>query len=94
LREWVGSVGCPETDQAAGEVDVVGEVVPVVGDELGCPLRLTVDVPAQGVIGGTSFAVDQSVFDLSKVALEESNLMLKSWIGRILGGGHKREVVV
>jgi hypothetical protein len=38
---------------------------------LGAPLRLAVNVPAQGIVGRASLSVDQAVFDLSKVTLDK-----------------------
>ena len=69
LCERVGTVGGPEADCARGEVNVVCEVVPVSGDELCRPLRLTVYIPAEGVVGRAGFTVDETVFDLSAMRL-------------------------
>jgi len=94
VRERCGAVRRPKADLATAEVDVVGKVVPVVRLELGAPLCITVDVPAQGIVGRTGLSVDQTVFDLSEVTLKESDLMLVSGIGRIRRGRHEREVII
>jgi len=94
LHERGRAIGRPETARSAAEVDVVREVVPVVGNELSTPLRLTVGVPAEEVVGRTLLAVDQTVLDFREVAFEESDLVLKSGVRRVRRACHEREVVV
>ncbi len=81
LHERGRAVGRPEAARSATEVDVVREVVPVVGDELCAPLRLTVGVPAEKVVRRARFAVDQAVFDLREMAFKESDLVLDPGFG-------------
>ena len=69
LDERVGAGGLPEADGAGAEIDVVGEVVPVIWLKLNSPLRLSTDIPAQLVVRRTSFSGDQAVLDLSEMTL-------------------------
>ena len=55
LDERVGAGGLPEADGAGAEVDVVGEVVPGVRDQLRGPLGDTAHVPTKEVIRGSLF---------------------------------------
>lgn len=68
--ERAGASACPETDGAAGEVDVIGKVVPYTGGECGAPLGLATNAPVEG---GEVRA--NSDFEFGKVGLEEHDLM-------------------
>jgi len=78
-----------ELDGAGAEVDAVGDVVPVAGDELGVPLRLAADVPVEVVVGAALLAV----LHLGEVALEEVDLVLTLGGGGVGGGVLHGEVV-
>jgi len=93
LSERGGPIGCKQRASAGAEVDVVREVVPIARDELGAPLRVGVDVPSKGVVRGSGLTVNESVLDLGKMTLEESNLMLVVGARRVGRRSHQGEVV-
>ena len=73
LGERAGASGEPETDGAAGEVDVVGEVVPGVGGESGGPLRDSANIPAKKGVGRSLLSRNQTELEFGEVALEAEN---------------------
>lgn len=65
LDERVAAGRVPEGYGVAGEVDVVGKVVPDVGLPGDGPLGHTTDAPLEGVVGTDRLAVDPSEFLLN-----------------------------
>lgn len=60
----------PERDGSRAEVDLVGKVVPQVGNPVNVPLRDTTNEPSQVVVRvSVGISVDPSIFHLSEVRL-------------------------
>jgi hypothetical protein len=75
LDERVVACRVPESDLVGGEVDFVGNVVPLVCLELGLPLALATHHPLQVGVGCAGLAIDPAVLQLCEVALEEADLV-------------------
>lgn len=93
LLQVVGAGRVPEADGVGAEVDLVGDVVPDPGQELGAPPGITADHPPQEGVVGPGRAAQPPGLELGEVALEEGDLVLAR-----LGGGvgvlpHDAEVV-
>jgi hypothetical protein len=84
----------PEGDLVGREVNLVGKVVPDVGDPVDVPLGLTANEPAKVVVWALWVAVDPSVLHLSEVRLEEVDLVLVVGVWRVGAGLLHAEVVV
>lgn len=69
LDERAGASRLPEADGAGTEVDVVGEVVPGVRDELRRPLCVAAHIPAEEVVRSALFPRNQTILDLGEVTL-------------------------
>ena len=80
----------PEGNGAGIEVDLVGNVVPLVGNELNVPLGDTSNVPLKVGVGRARGAV----LELSEMRLEESDLVFVGGRRGVLGGSLDGEVVV
>lgn len=90
LGQLVAASRVVERDGTGVEVDLVGNVVPLICNKLGVPLRDTTNVPLQ--VGVTATA--GTVLQLSEVALEEGNLVLVRRGGLVGAGCLDREMVV
>lgn len=52
----------PEGDLVGGEVDLVGDIVPFVGFELGFPFALAAYHPLQVSVAGSRLAANPAIF--------------------------------
>lgn len=93
LLEGVGALRVPEADAVGAEVDLVGDIVPHVGQPLGLPLALLAGHPLQVGVAGALLAADPAVLELGEVALEEANLVLAVDARRVLVAAQNREVI-
>lgn len=97
-REWTGDLGegggagrVPEGDGVGREVNLVGKVVPHVGDPVDVPLGLTANEPAEVVVwGGGGVAVDPAVLHLGEMRL--AIVLLEADTGRFPGRLNLQEV--
>lgn len=88
LDQWAASSGMPKGYRTSVKVDLVGNIVPLVGCKLDLPLRYTAHIPLKFV---ASLA---TILELREVTLEESDLVFVGR-GRSIGRrGLDREVVV
>lgn len=84
----------PKRDGIRREIDLVRDIVPLVGLELGLPFALAADHPLQVGVGGSLFAADPAVFELGEVGFEEGDLVFVGGAGDVCGGAFDGEVVV
>ena len=85
LGQRVRARRVPEANGVAGEVNLVGNVVPHVRVPSCGPLAHAANVPAQQAVAGAGFAADETVLHLGEVALEEADLVLveRRWSVRV-----------
>lgn len=83
----------PETDRLAGEVDLVGDVVPDAGLPLHLPLGGASDEPLEARVLGAAGAGDEAALQLGEVRLEEGDLVLAGQRRRVLSLALDAEVV-
>jgi hypothetical protein len=70
LHERAGAGRVPERHGASREVNLVGKVMPDVGNPVDIPFGLAADEPAEVVIGGSGgVTIDPTVLHLGEVGL-------------------------
>jgi hypothetical protein len=84
----------PKSDLVGGEVDLIGNVVPLVCLELGLPLALATHHPLQVGVRCTGLSADPAVLQLCEVALKEGDLVLVRCTRYVCTSPLDREVVV
>ena len=70
----------PEAASAGTEVNVVREVVPRVWHELCAPLSCRAHIPSEEVVRSAGLTTDQTIFDLSEMALKKADAFSFSFV--------------
>ena len=80
LHEIISTRRLPERHSVCAEVDIVRKVVPRVWHELCAPLSCRAHIPSEEVVRSAGLTTDQTIFDLSEMALKKADTFSFSFV--------------